>query len=81
MLLDYILIDCLLEIYRYADSMDKKQVDILRKMTPAQKMRAMSSLLHTAKFLQVAGIRSRHPGISDQELHQRVRDAMLYARK
>lgn len=61
--------------------MDKNHAAILRKMTPAQKMRAMSSLLHAAKTLQTAGIRSRNPGISDQELHQRVRDAMLYARK
>ncbi|MFH1263589.1 MAG: hypothetical protein V1495_09150 [Pseudomonadota bacterium] len=46
--------------------------DLYRKMTPQQKAEKIVALWHTAQSLGEAGIRSRHPGISERELKLRV---------
>ena len=60
--------------------MDERHQAIVRALTPAQKMRALQGLQHTARIMLKAGLRMRHPELSEAELDRRVRDATLYAK-
>jgi hypothetical protein len=61
-------------------NMDEPYKQIVRQMSPTQKMRTLNSLMTTARAIQRAAIRLRHPDISDADLNRRVREAMLYAK-
>lgn len=54
------------------------QLEILRKMTPEQKFRAMNQLFLTARALTASRIRENHPDWSDERVHREVTDAFLY---
>ncbi|MGB7211526.1 MAG: hypothetical protein WBC97_02765 [Gemmatimonadales bacterium] len=50
-------------------------LEILRRMTPDQKARALQSLLETGWALAAAGIALRNPGLSPAAVHEATREA------
>jgi len=48
------------------------QRDILRRMTPAERLRAVCDLNRAADTMAVAGIRARFPEASDREVFLRL---------
>jgi len=58
----------------------EEYIQILRAMTPEQKLRAASNLYWGARDLKAAWLRSRHPEWTDDQVQKAVRDAFLYAR-
>lgn len=59
------------------ETMDERETAALRRMTPAQKLAVMQSLIAQAYQLAAAGIRATHPGLSEEEVRARVRERML----
>jgi len=53
---------------------DEADLAILRGMTPAQKLAVMHSLWRQAWALKAAGVRHQHPGWTDQQVEDRVRE-------
>jgi hypothetical protein len=53
---------------------------ILRAMTPAQKLRAAQRLWESARQLKAAGLRMQHPDWTEEQIERAVREAFLYAR-
>ncbi len=47
-------------------------IDHLRRMTPVERLRRACDLRRAALVLARAGLQSRHPGISEQELRLRL---------
>jgi hypothetical protein len=58
---------------------EKIQRDIYRRMTPAQRWEQALNLRRTAWELTKAGIRSREPELTEEELEARTRDVFLHA--
>src|SRR5262245_50460760 len=54
------------------------QVEIFRRMTPEQKLRAAERLYWSARELKAAWFRSQHPDWTDTEVKKAVRDAFLF---
>lgn len=54
-------------------------IEILRRMTPQQRVRTGMSLYHFARKLKRAGLRKQHPEASEAELKRMVNEAFLYA--
>lgn len=52
------------------------EVEALRRMSAAQKLAVMTSLIREAYRLKAAWIRLNEPGLSEQDLHQRVLEAI-----
>lgn len=46
---------------------------VLRRMTPAQKLAVLRGLIRQAYALKEAWVRRNHPGISESELREQVR--------
>jgi len=57
-----------------------KQVEALRRMTPAEKLGLAARFHHDARSLKGAGFRMLHPDWTDERVSQAVREAFLYAR-
>lgn len=53
------------------------QIELLRRMTPAQKFELVLRLNRQARALQLAGIRRRHPGADEHELRMRLASLWL----
>jgi Rv0078B-related antitoxin len=53
---------------------------VLRAMSPAQKLRAAERLYHSARQLKAAALRAQHPDWTEQAILQAVRKIFLYAR-
>ena len=53
--------------------------DILRKMTPEQKLEASMSLYHSARNLKAAWFRHLHSDWSEEQVEQAVRDVFAKA--
>ena len=49
-------------------------------MTPEQKLKVAMDLYHCARELKAAGLRSQHPGWTESEVQEKVREIFLYAR-
>ncbi len=43
-----------------------------RRMSPAEKIRQVRELIRTTRRFAVAGLRNRHPGAPDSEIHRRL---------
>lgn len=56
------------------------QRDVVRAMTPAQRLQAADRLYWTAREIKEAAIRARHPGWSDEQVKRAVKEAFLFAR-
>ena len=52
------------------------ETDILRRMSPAEKLAVMTSLIREAYRLKRASILLFEPGLSEEGLGRRVREAM-----
>ena len=50
-----------------------RQTQLIRAMTPEQKLRASEALYAAAWDLKAAWIRSRHPELSESEIQDQVR--------
>lgn len=47
--------------------------EVLRRMTPAQKLEVMTSLIRQAYALKAAGIRATHPDLPEREVMARAK--------
>lgn len=52
----------------------EKEYERLRRMTPAQKLAVMRSLIRQGYELKAAGIRARSPELSEREVREEVRE-------
>ena len=52
------------------------EIEVLRRMSAAEKLAVMTALIREAYRLKGAWIRLNEPGLSDQELRERVLEAM-----
>jgi hypothetical protein len=55
------------------------QLEGLRRMTPAEKIRMVCELYETGIQLRVAGLRMSHPDWSNERLDFEARRSLLYA--
>ncbi|HDQ71401.1 MAG TPA: hypothetical protein ENN19_04810 [Chloroflexi bacterium] len=55
------------------DDLDMQQLAIFRQLSGAQRLQQSLDLCDWARSLVIASIRSQHPGISETELTQRLR--------
>jgi len=53
------------------------QMEILRRMSPARKMRLVMALNDTCRKMALAGLRTRNPGASEEELAQKLSEQIL----
>jgi hypothetical protein len=58
----------------------KTQTDVLRAMTPGQRLEAAARLYWTAREIKEAALRARHPDWTDAQIKRAVVEAFLYAR-
>jgi hypothetical protein len=49
---------------------ERVQIELLRKLTPARKLRLLSELNELGRQLVMAGLRQRHPGATREELER-----------
>lgn len=56
------------------------QTEVLRRMTPGQKLHAALRLYWSARQLKAAWIRQRHPDWTDEQVEQAVKEAFTHAR-
>ena len=59
---------------------EEKAQEIIRAMTPEQKLEAAMRLYWSARELKAAALRSFHPDWSEEKIQQEVRHAYLTAR-
>ena len=59
---------------------EKVQDEILRKMTPEQKLAAALELYYSARRLKRAWLRQEHKDWSDEQVEAAVREAFVNAR-
>lgn len=67
----------------YVDDVSRpfsKQVEILRAMTPSQRVAAAERLYWSARELKSAYLRAKHPGWTSERLATEVKEAFLNAR-
>jgi hypothetical protein len=62
------------------DAARKIQDDILRRMTPGQKLAVSAGLLHGARALKRAGLVLQHPDWESTQLDREVSRIFLHAR-
>lgn len=55
---------------------DELDMEILRSMTPEQKLAVMRSLIRQAYALKEAGVRAVHPDLAEEEIQARTRAAV-----
>jgi hypothetical protein len=58
-------------------SANQRYFQLLRRQTPAQKLRTVAGLTAAVRRLALAGIRTRHPELSPDE-HERLLATRLY---
>jgi hypothetical protein len=54
-----------------------REVEIFRRMTPEQKLRAAERLYWSARELKAAWLRAEHPDWTEEQVAKAVRDAFL----
>jgi hypothetical protein len=60
----------------YVEPDDARQEEILRRMTGAQRLRVGFEITEFALNLARAGIRHQHPGLSDEEVREKLRERL-----
>ena len=55
---------------------DERDIEILRNMTPEQKLAVMRSLIRQAYALEEAGVRALHPELGEDEIQARTKAAV-----
>lgn len=61
----------------YLSNLELKQLDLLKKKSPAERFSLMVQLIQSQIEAMKAGIRYRNPNISNEELKQKFRNRML----
>lgn len=61
------------------DDLSPEHIDLLRRMTPTQKMNAVHSLYLTARALQKSRLKKNDTTLSEVELEKRVSRYFLHA--
>jgi hypothetical protein len=56
------------------------QIEGLRRMTPAEKLRMVGDLYHLGIRLRVAGLRLQHPDWPHERLEREARQSLMYVR-
>lgn len=59
---------------------EKIQIEIYKKMTPAQKWQVARDLYWSARRLKAAWLRQIHPEWTEEQVQNKVREIFLYAR-
>ena len=54
--------------------------ELLRNMTPGQKLRVTEEMYWEARALKAAGFRMLHPDWTEEQVQAAVRDMVLYGR-
>lgn len=57
---------------------DERQIECIRKMSPADRLRAAARLYWSARNLKRAGVRMVHPDWSEAEVEREVKRLFLY---
>ena len=57
-----------------------RQIEIYRRMSPAQRIETAMRLYSMAREIKAAALRSLHPDWDEKRVEQDVREAFLYAR-
>ena len=58
--------------------LSEREVEILRKMTPGERVEVSFGLYRTAWRMKEAGVRLAHPEWSQKQVEAAVREAFLY---
>lgn len=56
------------------------QAEVLRSMTPEERLLAATRLFWSARRLKEAALRAQHPQWDEAQIQQAVKEAFLYAR-
>ena len=62
------------------DRPDPRQMEILRRMTPGQRVGIAMQMYAQARRIKAAALRSFHPDWTEEQVQDAVRRAFLYAR-
>ena len=62
------------------DRADPKQMEILRSLTQASRVRLAARLWAEARTIKAAALRAFHPDWTEEEVQRAVREAFLRAR-
>ena len=54
--------------------------EVLRRMTPEQRLKAFVELYRSARRLKAAALRTFHPAWTEQEVQTALRESFLHAR-
>ncbi|MGM0576096.1 MAG: hypothetical protein ACQEXJ_10245 [Myxococcota bacterium] len=60
--------------------MHPKQLEALKRMTPARKLELAAQLREEAWALKAAALRARYPEWPEERVHDEVRELFLHAR-
>ncbi len=56
---------------------ERAQIDLMRTTPVWRKMGLLAQLNQTARLFALSGLRRRHPGATEQEIHRRLADLIL----
>lgn len=56
------------------ERLSEREIDLLRRMTPAQKIAVLNGLIRNARALKEAGIRAANPDLPEDEVRRRARE-------
>ncbi|MCB9030428.1 MAG: hypothetical protein H6619_05195 [Deltaproteobacteria bacterium] len=56
-----------------------EQIEIIRRLTPQQRLEQAFELYQFARKIKEAALRKQNPTLSDQEIKVKLRDIFLYA--
>ena len=62
------------------EDLSEEHIQILRAMTPEQKLVAANRLYWTAREFKAAGLRMQNPGWTEEQVQEEVRRIFMYAR-
>jgi len=54
-----------------SEDIDRKMIEIYRRMSPAEKIQRLFALSETSRYLNAIGMRQLFPGITDREIRIR----------
>jgi len=58
------------------DNQHEQEIEILRRLSPARKLEVMTGLIQEAYRLKTAWLRMTRPELSEEELVEKVREAV-----
>ena len=61
-------------------TMHPEQKRIFQSMSPEQKLNVALRLYYSTRELKAAGLRAQHPGWTEKEIKEKLREIFFYAR-